>query len=535
MLKNVVNHSLISILVIITSITYAQDKKTKLKFPKTDLAAENFIPKPLEVKSSNKSFVLNPSTCIFSTNNMLNSESLGTFLAEKIKAKTGLELTLRSEEASKNGRGIFIQYSTDLEGGAEAYQLKIKKSNIILSANTAEGAFRGIQTLLQIIPDSPFDRPSNTWVIATGTIKDAPQFEYRSAMLDVARHFFAVEDVKKYIDLLSYYKYNTLHLHLSDDQGWRIEIKSWPKLTEIGGSTQVGGGPGGFYSQEDFSEIVAYAAAHYMTIVPEIEMPGHSNAASVSYPFLNGNGEALELYTGTKVGFSTLDARKDSVYEFIDDVIREITALSPAPYFHIGADEIHATKPEDYVYFVNRVEKIVHKYGKRMIGFEEISNADIDESTIVQYWNKKEIAQIAAGKNNQIIISPSKKAYVDMMYNLDSKYGLNWAAYISTKTAYIWNPELYGGIPIENILGVEALLWSETIAKMDELEYLAFPRVIGIAELGWTPQENRNWEDYRRRLAHQAAFLHRMNVNYYPSPLVDWVKVDEEVKKTKPE
>lgn len=341
-------------------------------------------------------------------------------------------------------------------------------------------------------------------------------------MLDVARHFFSVDEVKKYIDLLAYYKYNVLHLHLTDDQGWRIEIKSWPLLTQVGGSTQVGGGGSGFYTQEDYKDIVAYAAERYVTIVPEVDMPGHTNAASAAYPFLNGNGKKVSLYTGTNVGFSTFDARKDTVYAFIDDVVREISAITPGPYFHAGGDESHVTKKNDYIYFVEKVEKIVQKHGKRMIGWDEIATANVDSTSISQFWSSKENADHALAKKMKIIMSPAKKAYLDMQYDSLSKHGLHWAAYIPVDTAYIWNPEQYEGIPMDNILGLEAPLWSETISTLEELEYLAFPRAIGFAELSWTTQENRNWESYKVRLANQAPFLDRMNVKYYPSPLIDW-------------
>lgn len=339
-------------------------------------------------------------------------------------------------------------------------------------------------------------------------------------MLDVARHFFSVADVKRYIDLLAYYKINVLHLHLADDQGWRIEIKSWPRLTEVGGSTEVGGGPGGFYTQEEFSEIVAYATAHYITIVPEIDMPGHTNAASVSYPFLNGNGKELSLYTGTRVGFSTFDTHKDSVYEFIDDVIREITSLSPGPYFHIGGDESHVTKKDDYIYFMNRVEKIVQQYGKQMIGWDEITTADVDSTSVAQFWNHVENRDRAIHKNMKVIVSLASKAYLDMKYDSSSIHGLNWASHIPVDSAYLWNPEDYA--PQEHLLGIEAPLWSETIENFDQLTYLAFPRILGYAELGWTKAEKRNWAEYKDRLARQVPYLKRMNVNYYASPVIDW-------------
>lgn len=526
MIKSINLKTLISLLALFTLFSCQSEKKRVINFPDTDLSAENIIPKPLNISSSHDGFALDEFTAIVCTEEK-EFMNLGEFLQKKVNDKTGLLIPINTETTHAEGI-IFIKKENILDtDNTEAYKLKITSDSIILTSNTSAGAFRGIQTLRQIIPMHSNDTISTTkiWTVPTGIISDHPQFEYRGAMLDVARHFFSVEDVKKFIDVLAYYKYNALHLHLSDDQGWRIEIKSWPKLTEIGGLTEVGGEAGGFYTQEQYSDIVNYAAANHMMIVPEIDMPGHTNAASVCYPFLNGNGKELEAYTGTNVGFSTFDSRKDSVYVFIDDVIREIAALSPSPYFHIGGDESHVTKKKDYIYFVNKVEKLVQKHGKQMIGWDEIATTDVDATSISQFWHSNENAVLAVNKGMKIIMSPAKKAYLDMQYDSLSKHGLHWAAYIPTDVAYNWSPENYVDIPQENILGIEAPLWSETISNISELEYLAFPRAIGYAELGWTAEENRNWEDYKKRLAHQATYLKRMDVHYYASPLIDWESV----------
>ncbi|GAA4968307.1 family 20 glycosylhydrolase [Algibacter aquimarinus] len=516
---------LLSILVLI-----ACNKETKipvLSFGKTDLTAESIIPKPLETESTNQGFSLDKHTTISISEKTDDLIGLVGFLSEKIKSKTNLDISLADPEIFQKGTIIYIEKTNDLElKGEEAYELNINQDSLILSSSHASGLFRGLQTVRQIIPEKSNDTITTykTWPIPTGKIKDKPQFEYRGFMLDVSRHFFSVEDVKKHIDLLAYYKYNYLHLHLSDDQGWRIEIKSWPLLTKVGGSTEVGGGSSGFYTQEDYVDIVNYAAKHHITIIPEIDMPGHTNAASVSYPKLNGNGKTPELYTGTRVGMSTLDTRKDEVYTFIDDVVKEISAITPGPYFHIGGDESHVTKKVDYNYFVEKVEKIVQQHGKQMIGWDEIATANISSSSISQFWRSKENVLLAVEKNMKIILSPAKKAYLDMKYDKESKYGLTWAGEIPVDTAYIWTPENYEEIPTKNILGIEAPLWSETITNLNELQYLAFPRAIGYAELGWSKRENRDWEDYKKRLANQTAFLNRMNVKYYPSSQIKWQK-----------
>ncbi|MDF4221745.1 family 20 glycosylhydrolase [Maribacter sp. M208] len=509
-------------------IACTEEKKERIAMPVTDLSEASLIPKPLKTTPTNSAFPLDQFTAIYTSKNATGFEEVGTFLANKLKDKINLTIPVNTQGANTVERVIYINQSdsTDLKT-TEAYQLYINQDSIIINSNTAEGAFRGIQTLRQLVPLKSNDTlaPQKIWPVPSGKIIDSPNFAYRGSMLDVARHFFSVDDVKKYIDLLSYYKINMLHLHLSDDQGWRIEIKSWPKLTEVGGSTEVGGESGGFFTQEDYKEIVRYAAERYMTIIPEIDMPGHTNAASVSYPFLNGNGKTPKLYEGMRVGFSTFDTRKDTVYAFIDDVVREIAAITPGPYFHVGGDESHVTKKKDYIHFINKVEKIVHKHGKQMIGWDEVAIADIDSTSISQWWASEENAKKAVNKGMQIIVSPAKKAYLDMEYDTLSKFGLHWAGYIPVDTAYIWSPEEYG-IPKENILGVEAPLWSETISNIDELEYLAFPRIIGYSELSWSIKENRDWENYKDRLADQAPFLDRMDVKYYPSALIDWKKSD---------
>lgn len=513
----------------IMTIISCQDKKKPIIFPKTDLALEHLIPKPLKIVPTNSAFGLDKNTAIYTSQNVDGFEEVGEFLSQKINDKIALSVPVNESSSEAIDKVIYINQSdsTALKT-KESYQLYIRQDSIIINSKTAAGAFRAIQTLRQAIPMQSNDTLAEhkMWLIPSGKIIDSPNFEYRGAMLDVARHFFSIEDVKKYIDILAYYKFNALHLHLSDDQGWRIEIKSWPKLTEIGGSSEVGGESGGFYTQEQFKDLVKYAADRHIMIIPEIDMPGHTNSATVSYPILNGNGKTPKIYTGTHVGFSTLDTRKDIVYKFIDDVVREIVAISPAPYFHIGGDESLVTKKKDFIHFINKAEKIVQKHGKMAIGWDEVVQADLEKTSIIQYWNRTdENALKAADKGLKLIFSPAKKAYLDMMYNEDSKYGLKWAGLIPVDTAYNWSPEKYvKGITKKNILGIEAPLWSETISNIEELEHMAFPRVIGYAELGWSTEENRNWDNYKVRLANQAPYLDRMNVHYYPSKLIDWKK-----------
>ncbi|MDP4885820.1 MAG: beta-N-acetylhexosaminidase [Flavobacteriaceae bacterium] len=384
---------------------------------------------------------------------------------------------------------------------AEAYRLTITRSEVRIQGTSPAGVFRGLQTLRQILAASTPDPTTRVRVLPLGVIEDAPELSYRGTMLDVARHFFTVAEVKQYIDQIAQYKINALHLHLSDDQGWRIEIKAYPRLTEIGAATEVGGGPGGYYTQEDFLELQNYAAQRFIQIIPEIDMPGHTNAAIVAYPELNGNGKAVSPYTGTAVGFSTFDARNEAVYTFIDQVVQEISALSTSPYFHLGGDESHVTSKEDYVFFVERVGEIIRTHQKTPIGWDEVAQTDLGPGSVAQFWSSEKNALAAADKKMKVLMSPAKKAYLDMQYDSLSPYGLHWAGYISVQDAYNWDPLSYvPGLDADQILGIEAPLWSETISDSSGLEYLAFPRLIGLAELGWTPQSLRSWEDFNRRL-----------------------------------
>jgi hexosaminidase len=350
--------------------------------------------------------------------------------------------------------------------------------------------------------------------------------------------------VKLYIDQLALYKINFLHLHLSDDQGWRIEIKSWPNLTAHGGKTEVGGGAGGFYTQEQYTELINYAQARYITIVPEIDMPGHINSALASYGELNGGTivpvegrvpinasnnildgklKPTELYTGMQVGWSTLRIEKEVTFKFVEDVIREISALTPGPYFHVGGDEAQVTKKEDYIAFVNRFQEIVKKYNKQMVGWEEIAQGNINQETVTQHWKLPKYALIAVEKGSKLIVSTAEKAYLDMQYDSTTKLGLHWAAYIEVDKAYNWNPAtLVNGIGKENILGIEAPLWSETISNSDEIEYLTFPRLLGYAEIGWSTDANRNWDEYKIRLGKHAQRMKALGINFYRSKLVEW-------------
>jgi len=480
-------------------------------------------------------------------------------LRDLLRPATGfaLPVTRRSlawedEHGRPDTRHNQIVFALDGDAGSlgrEGYTLDSSPHEVRIEAGTAEGLFRGLQTLRQLLPPeieaaTPQDGP---WTVPAVSIVDYPRYEWRGAHLDVARHFLTVEEVKRYIDLLAQYKFNRFHLHLSDDQGWRIEITSWPNLTAIGGSTEVGGGPGGYFTQEDYVELVEYAAERYITVVPEIDTPGHTNAAEVSYPELNscrpdnlpshrlyaGSQWANQpFYTGTGVGFSSLCVHDPVTYEFMEDVISEIAAITPGPYFHIGGDEAYQTPEADYVMFMDRMRDIIAANGKTMMGWAEVARANTLPGSIAQHWSTAtggqaggNLARTAVAKGMKVVMSPANRVYMDMKYapGVPPNLGLTWAGTVSVMRSYTWDPGAHiDGVTDEHVLGVEAPLWTETIANIDHAETMAYPRLAGVAEIGWTPQADRDWEEYRLRLAAQGPRWDLMGVDYYRAPDVPW-------------
>jgi hexosaminidase len=472
----------------------------------------NLIPKPAMLTYSAGEFALSATTRI----NASNAEALtiGKLLVENIEQHTNLTLTVM--ETNDRSGNIQLKLIADTSLGEEGYKLSIQPDGIELSASQPAGLFYGAQTLRQII-----SAHQSTLKLPAVSITDSPRFTWRGTMLDVARHFFCVEDVKHYIDLISHYKINRLHLHLSDDQGWRIEIKSWPKLTEIGAQTQVNGGGGGFYTQEQYQEIVAYAASRYVMIIPEIDTPGHTNAALASYPELNVSEEATKLYEGTEVGFSSLGIHMEVTYKFLDDVVRELGEITPAPYFHIGGDETHATSKEDFKVFIKQMQEIVYAHNKIAIGWAEIGEVDLNPQTIAQHWQGAAYKG-AKEQGNKFIISPGNKTYLDMKYAEDTPLGLTWAGLISVKDSYNWEPGSYmDGLEESDILGIEAPLWTETVITMKDIEFMVFPRLPGLAELAWSPK-GLSWDEYKVRLAKHGKHMQALNINFFKSPDVDW-------------
>lgn len=486
---------------------------------------QDLIPKPVKVNSAKGMFSFTADTKIFIEVDNKELFFIGEYLAERLRPSTGFDFPVLAGKGDTEKGNIHLTLSdSDAALGDEGYWLLVEPEWVTLKAANPAGVFWGVQTIRQLLP-AEVERSElqpGPWQLKACEIWDFPRFSWRGVMLDVARHFFSVEEVKRLIDVLSYYKINRFHIHLTDDQGWRLMIDTWRNLAEYGGSTQVGGGKGGYYTKAEYSEIVAFAHDRYISVIPEVDMPGHTNAALASYPELNCDGVAPALYTGTEVGFSSLCVSKEVTFTFLEDVIREIAELTPGVYLHIGGDEAAATSPEDYRTLMERVQAIVEMNGKASIGWEEIGQVDLLPSTIVQYWNSG-MARKAVEQGNRVIMSPAKRVYLDMKYTSDTPYGLTWAGTVEVSESYNWDPatELQG-VTEEHILGVEAPLWTETLETLESIELMMFPRLLGVAEIAWSPLEGRNWDEYKNRLGAHAPRLAALGINYYPSPEVPW-------------
>lgn len=483
------------------------------------------VPAPASVAPGGSPYTITSTTAIrVDAATGAEGRRIAGYLADLLRPSTGYALPVRANGSG----GIRLRLSGDARLGEEGYRLESGRGAVTVTAHRAAGLFHGVQTLRQLLPASveKRTRQPGPWQVAGGTITDAPRYAYRGAMLDVSRHFFTPAQVERYIDQLALYKVNKLHLHLSDDQGWRIAIDSWPRLATYGGRTQVGGGKGGYYTKADYRRIVRYAASRYLEVVPEIDTPGHTNAALASYASLNCDGVAPPLYTGTDVGFSSLCVPKEVTYAFLDDVVRELSALTPGRYLHIGGDEAHSTPHTDYVAFMDRAQAVVAKYGKTVMGWHQLTGARPVAGAVAQYWGTAgdEAEVVAAAKaGTRLVMSPANRAYLDMKYDATTKLGLDWAGLVDVDRSYAWDPSTFiKGLPSGSVLGVEAPLWSETLTTSADIEYMAFPRLPGIAEIGWSPASTHNWPDYRARLAEQGPRLSALGVNFYRSPVVPW-------------
>ena len=494
------------------------------------------IPKPLIQKTSTGVFVLNSDVYLSYDPTLKEVSSyLISFLEETYEYRLS---------SMKNSKKINLKIDDSIKND-EGYELKVEKNDITIRAKNSKGAFYAVQSLLQLLP---IQTKSNSIEIQCLEIKDEPRFKYRGMHLDVGRHFFSVDFIKKYIDLIARLKMNTFHWHLTEDQGWRIEIKKYPKLQEIAAfrnETLVGhyndqphqfDGKkyGGFYSQEQIKEVVAYANIRQVTIIPEIEMPGHSQAAIAAYPALGCTGEQVEVATKWGV-FDEVYCPKESTFKFLEDVIDEVVALFPGKYIHIGGDEAPKTnwkkcahcqklikkeglKDEHGLqsYFIARMEKYINTKGKQIIGWDEILEGGLAPNATVMSWRGTSGAIQAAKEGHDVILTPGSHCYFDHYQSDNENEPLAIGGFLPLEKVYHFNPipEELSDQEASYVLGAQGNVWTEYMQTEKQVEYMAFPRVVALSEVVWSSPENKNYTDFINRLEQYLKRLDLLDVNY---------------------
>ena len=484
------------------------------------------VPQPSQVTAlSGGGYVLGPAT-VLRPEGGAAAASVARDLVALLRTSTGLALQVLPEQSAPAaflglptpsplpsgavaGPGITVRLDpSDSAAGPEGYSLASGPGGVVITAQTGAGLFHGVQTLRQLLP------VRGTGTVPAVRISDRPRYAFRSGELDVARHFFPVAAVEQYIDLLAQYKFNYLHLHLTDDQGWRIAITGRPALTGVGAETEVGGGAGGFYTAAQYRQIVAYAAERYITVIPEIDMPGHSNAALTAYPGLDCSDDGRpEPYTGRGGALDHLCTSQQSTYDFVDQVVGALASMTPGPYIDIGGDEAVNVAPDAYAAFMARAARIVRAHGKQPMAWEDAAASSSAPLALLGAWHpvsqlsstlRSQVAA-AARRGAGVVMEPADHAYLDQKYNSSTRLGLHWTGYVDTRQAYDWDPaDAQPGLPAGAVVGVEAALWTETLSTPQELQTMLLPRLPAIAEVGWTPQQDRDWSSFRQRLADQG-------------------------------
>lgn len=500
----------------------------------------SIIPAPRSLEEKQGKFIFNKETRIILKDK--NAEAPLRFLTDRLTRIAQLPLKIQNSTKNISGNYVIFSHANDPTLGNEGYKINISPEQIQVLADKETGFFYAIQSLLQLLPPEIYSNTTaytNEWSIPTANITDIPQFEYRGLHLDVGRHLYPVSFIKKYIDLMSMQKMNRFHWHLTEDQGWRIEIKKYPKLTETGSMRKetiinrysaaipgiYDGTPyGGFYTQEEIKEIVAYAKERYITIIPEIDLPGHMLAALATYPELGCTGGPYEVGTRWGIYDDVLCAGNENIYSFIEDVLLEVFKLFPGEYVHIGGDECPKTRwkscpkcqskikelklkneHELQSYVIRRVEKFLNKNGKKLIGWDEILEGGIAPNAALMSWRGVAGGITAAKSGHPVIMTPNTYVYLDHYQASMDISPLANGRICALEWTYGYNP-----IPKElteqeakHIKGVQANVWTEYIKTPEQVEYMAYPRANAVAEIGWSSPEHKNWEDYLDRLQYQ--------------------------------
>jgi hexosaminidase len=509
------------------------------------------IPSPVSIKEmqGNFSFTRKSKIVLSAVND--ENKLAADFLAGLVKTPTGIVLPVVQGNKAVSG-SVFMSIDTSVRNN-EGYTLKITPKRVIIKARTAVGFFYAVQTIRQLLPpDVEKDSVVSNLILKVPSceIADEPRFAYRGMHLDVGRYMFPVEYIKRYIDMIALHKMNVFHWHLTEDQGWRIEIKKYPKLTEVGAFRQetvvdrpdnksalYDGKPyGGFYSQNDVREIVAYAKSRFITIIPEIEMPGHSLAALAAYPELSCKGGPFEVGKTWGVFEDVYCAGKEETFKFIEDVLTEVIDLFPGKYIHIGGDECPKTRwkkcplcqkrikyeglkdeKELQSYFIKRIEKFLISKNRKLIGWDEILEGGLAPEATVMSWRGVTGGIEAAKQGHDVIMSPDKYVYLDYYQSESDVQPLAIGGYLPLENVYSFDPQ-FAELSAEeqkHILGLQGNLWSEYLNTPQYMEYMAYPRMFAISETGWTPASKKDFEDFLARFKVQRMRYDKIGINYF--------------------
>ena len=506
------------------------------------------VPVPMQVTEGKGVFLINNNTIIL-VDETNGTTEIADLFAEKIKISSGMILERKSYNAAfpKNNSIVFTTLGADASLGKEGYTINVNETNVYIQSVTANGFFYGLQTLFQLLPPEIEKQASGlkSFTLPVVEIKDKPRFGYRGMHLDVSRHMFPIEFIKKYIDLMAMYKFNTFHWHLTDDQGWRIEIKKYPFLTKIGSirkGTQIGRTDesdtipySGFYTQDQASEIVAYASSKYITVIPEIDMPGHTIAALTAYPTLSCTGGPFEVRTKWGVADDILCAGNDSVFTFVQDVLTEIMDIFPSTYIHVGGDEAPKVRwkscpkcqarikteglkneAELQSYFIKRLEKFLISKNRKLIGWDEILEGGLAPEATVMAWRGIQAGIEAATQDHDAIMTPVDYCYFDYYQGDPETEPDAIGGRVTLKMVYSYNPvpPVLTSEQAKHIIGVQGNLWTEFVKTPESVEFKAFPRAIALAEVAWSQQDRRDWDDFINRMDNQFPRLDLMGVKY---------------------
>jgi hexosaminidase len=483
----------------------------------------NIIPKPQEIKILDGDFLISSSTQILYDE---HTKNIAQYFADEVDALYGLKLKFEKSSGKPNNNFIELRLTKlDYSSKKEAYYLNITKDKVLITANEPNGIFYGLQSLRQLLPVEKNLKNKNELIVSAVEIKDYPRFVHRGLNLDCCRHFMEKDFVKRYIDLLAYHKMNVLHWHLTEDQAWRIEIMKYPELTEIGAFRKYDDGTiyGGYYTQSDIKEVVEYAASRFITVIPEIELPGHSTAAIATYPHLSCTGGPFDVGTLWGVYKDIYCAGNEETFKFLVDVLTEVIELFPSTYIHIGGDEAPkdrwkecskcqqrikdeglADEHELQSYFLTRIEKFLNSKGRQIIGWDEILEGGLAPGATVQSWRGTKGAIEAAKMGHDVIVSPTSHCYFD--YPIETT---------DVPKVYSFDPipsELTAE-EVKHVLGTEANMWTE-YAPQEVVDYRLFPRIVALSEVAWTELENKSYDDFNSRLQNHFDKLDELNVNY---------------------